>query len=1063
MRRVYVRLFLTQGLLLFGAICNAPLRAQNAVSTGIVEGRVDDPSGAVVAGAIVTLANTSNGFRQSGLSNNDGRFTFPAVPSGVYSVSTSSPGFKAVTVTNVSASVGQTTTLTVKMEVGDVSEEVNVSAEAEVLNTSDSSISSVVGDDTIQNLPSLRRQYTDFALLSPSVTVDGQFGSISFAGTQGDYTSNYAHGNGGNAFSVDGANATSRYLSEQRMQTIVPYVFGSESIQEFQISENPYSPAYGGGSAGYINTVTKSGTNAFHGYAFYYNRNSATGAIDAVSKANGYPKAQDVRQQFGAGLGGPIVKNKLFFFFDYEQQRRKNPISIINTGQAALNVTSFGLPAGTVLPAPTGYPVPSGLTAAAPGNPVYLQQVSNALYEIQSNLGFYPRRQDDLVFFERADLLATAKDQITMRYNYNTFVSPGGVTSNPVPNFGYTFYPIYRAQDHDALIHSTHVASPTLLLDTHVFFSLNNTLQDPSGIAPVVSFSAPSSFSIGPSAGSDVRETEWGGSEQISWQKGRHTLNFGGDVAYDRNVSLSYSGYFGTYRFGSPTAFALGQYTTYSQSSGTPVYRIGFPTYGLYIGDTYKVNKELTLTLGLREDWQVYPQPPANPVIPLTGQYNNDYNRWSPRVGFAYNVLSRTVIRGGVGVFRPFLSSLNYIAATTSNGLASLRSSTTLSYNSALAPNAQSLVFPNILPSTASLFSASPNVTVIDPGFRDPSTNQASLQIEQQLTDSLTMMVGSIWSHSEHLVSSSYYDLNQKRPTGTTTYVVCPPGTKTLPCAGSSPITLMNLDSGTLQEGALYPGVGQVDALVSPGNSTYISGFAQFRQRYHRGFSATLTYTLSHNIADNGFNFNNQWDFSNTKGPSLLDQRHKVLAAVIYQPQYSGTSRFAKSLLSNWMISTITQYGSGHPYAGILTSACVGSSLATCTSGSNLNDSAFNYGNGIAGGGPSPNIGLNSFYGPWLGAVDGNVERAWNIKEDGKLMFRVTAFNLLNNANYYVYSGSGINQAQYRPVGPSCGDRSQTQTCYLIPNNGVGGFGTFSVVAQNTGPRIFQFAMIYRF
>ncbi len=153
---------------------------------------------------------------------------------------------------------------------------------------------------------------------------------------------------------------------------------------EFQVSENPYSSAYGGGSAGYVNTVTKSGTNSFHGDAFYYNRNTGTGAIDAVSKANGYPKAMDVRQQFGAGLGGPIVKNKLFFFFDYEQQRRKDPISIINTSQAAVNETSFGVPAGTPLPTPTGYPVPSGLTAAAPTNPLYLQQVSNALNEIKA-------------------------------------------------------------------------------------------------------------------------------------------------------------------------------------------------------------------------------------------------------------------------------------------------------------------------------------------------------------------------------------------------------------------------------------------------------------------------------------------------------------------------------------------------------------------------------------------------------------------------------------------------------------------------------------------------------
>jgi hypothetical protein len=431
-------------------------------------------------------------------------------------------------------------------------------------------------------------------------------------------------------------------------------------------------------------------------------------------------------------------------------------------------------------------------------------------------------------------------------------------------------------------------------------------------------------------------------------------------------------------------------------------------------------------------------------------------------VGFAYHVLPRTVIRGGAGIFRPFLSSYNYINATTSNGLASLRSSLSFNYKGALAPNAQSLVFPNTLPSNSPLFAASAHVNVIDPGFKDPSTNQASLQVEQQLTGNLTLTVGSIYSHSEHLMSSSYYDLNQIQPAGTTQYIVCPPGTTTVPCTGSAPITLMNLDSGILKDGSLYPGVGQVDALVSPGNSTYISGFSQFRQNYHHGFSATLTYTLSHNIADNGLNFNNQYSFANTKGTALFDQRHKVVGSIVYQSQYSRPGML-KPLLSNWMFSTITQYGSGHPYAGILTSACVGSSLATCTGGSNLNDSAYNYSNGIAGGGPSPNIGLNSFYGPWDGTIDLNLERAWNIKERGKLMFRVTGFNMLNSPNYYVYSGSGINQSEYRPVGPNCGNKATNETCYLIPNNGVGGFGTLSVVQQNTGPRIFQFAVIYRF
>ena len=626
--------------------------AKFSVSTGNIGGRVEDASGAVVPGASIILTNANTGLKQVSASNKDGLFSFPALPVGSYSLTASASGFGGVQMSNVNATVGQTTSITVKMDVGEVKQEVQVTAEAEVLNTSDSFINNVVGDNFVKNLPTLRRQYTDFALLSPSVTVDGQFGSVSFAGSQGEYTSNYANGNGGNSFSVDGANSTSRYLSEQRMETRVPYVFGSESVQEFQVSENPYSPAYGGGAAGYINTITRSGTNAFHGQAFYYNRNTATGAIDAVSKAAGYPKALDVRQQFGAGLGGPIAKNKLFFFFDYEQQRRKDPISIINTAQAAVTPASFGVPAGTALPAPNGFPVPSNLTAADPTNPVYLQQVSNALHQIQSNLGFYPRRQDDLVFFERFDWLATAKDQVSMRYNYNTFTSPGSATSNPITTTGQQAYSDDAAQDHDAMAHWTHAMSPTVLFDTHVFYSRNNdqtvpTTFFPSGITPSVKLIVPSSFGLGSSALNDVREYEWGFSEQVNWTKGSHSFSFGADVAHDSNVSLSYSGYNGSYTFPSLTAFALGQYSLYSQNSGTPLIRIGFPTVGFYAGDTWRVNSKLTLNYGIREDFQVYPKPPLNPAIPQTGIFNNDYDRWAPRFGFAYHPLSHTVIRGG--------------------------------------------------------------------------------------------------------------------------------------------------------------------------------------------------------------------------------------------------------------------------------------------------------------------------------------------------------------------------------------------------------------------------------
>jgi hypothetical protein len=236
---------------LLALACGPFLQAQNSVSTGVINGQVVDFSGAAVAGADVLIINSSNGYKQVRASSEGGLFSFPGVPVGSYALDASASGFRGVHITDVNAMVGQTTAITVKMERGDVKQDVQVTAGAELLHTSDPSISPVIDQTMVQNLPTLRRRYTDFALLGAGVTVEGQFGSVSFAGSRGDYTSNYAGGSVGSSFSVDGANSTSWCLSEQRMETRAPYVFRLESVEEFQVSINPYSPAYGGSAAIY--------------------------------------------------------------------------------------------------------------------------------------------------------------------------------------------------------------------------------------------------------------------------------------------------------------------------------------------------------------------------------------------------------------------------------------------------------------------------------------------------------------------------------------------------------------------------------------------------------------------------------------------------------------------------------------------------------------------------------------------------------------------------------------------------------------------------------------------
>ena len=185
--------------------------------------------------------------------------------------------------------VGNTTSQDMKLQVGASADTVKVTGTTPLLRPEESSASIVLDRSFIEELPLNGRKYTDFTVLSPNTSYDGDTGLVSIAGQQGGEDSGYANGNGSNAFTVDGSNATNNYFADIIGRYRIPYLYGEDAIQEFQVSVSPYTAVYGGG-AGFVNSVTRSGSNAFHGSAFYYNRNSATGANDAIDKANGFPK-----------------------------------------------------------------------------------------------------------------------------------------------------------------------------------------------------------------------------------------------------------------------------------------------------------------------------------------------------------------------------------------------------------------------------------------------------------------------------------------------------------------------------------------------------------------------------------------------------------------------------------------------------------------------------------------------------------------------------------------------------------------------------------------------------
>jgi Carboxypeptidase regulatory-like domain/TonB dependent receptor len=1077
-------------LLILG--CCLQLSAQNVVLTGAISGRVTDASGAVVPRASLVLQNLNTGVQQSTATNRKGLYRFAALMPGTYSVTASLEGFRDAEAL-VRVQVGNTALQDVKLQAGASGETVKVVATTPLLRPTESSVSAVLERSLINDLPLNGRKYTDFMTLAPNTSYDGDTGLVSMAGQQGGEDSGYANGNGSSYFSVDGSNATSNYFDDIVGRYRIPYLYGEDSIEEFQVAISPYSAIYGGG-AGFVNAVTRSGTNAFHGSAFYYNRNSATAANDPIDKAVGNPKPEDSLQQFGAGFGGPIVKHHAWFFLDYEQQLHHNPISVINpalvTTQPGFLSSNFGIPDGTMLPAPNGpLPVPGSDNAPNATNPIYLQQVANAINALNSNLGTKSRSGNDLVLTPRLDYQPSSSDGFFLSLNFNRFDSPGGVITEPTDgNYGLQTLANAYVHTFQTSVGWTHAFSRNLLNEFHAGTSQDDETATPTGLAPhspTVILDSPAAFTIGnaPFSIGKVFERQYSLADRLDYIVGKHTLQFGfdwnrawdadtHDGGADPNEAIDFGSPLGLYEFPSLQAFALGQYINFSQASGNPTFSFSVPYYGFYVQDAYRALPRLTLELGLREDFQVYPQPAENPALPLTGQYPNQFRRLAPRAGFAWQPAEKTVVRGGFGQFYTNMNGLNYRNAVVSNGLASQQASFSSQYDGGI-PNQQTPTFPYILPSNSSLFQSSPDISLVSPQFRVPYIVQASLQIEREIAENTTVSIGTMWNHGVHLISGSAYDMNLNPPQGTTTYIVCPPAATTAPCSGPT-YTLPNMDNGLLSEGRISSSLNEINALISPGQNHYNSFFVQLQRRMLHGLGLEASYTFAKSIMLDGMDFNNQFNFSNTHAASLLDQRHRFTVAGFYEPRLDRITSFdtGRALLSAWRLSGIMEFSSGRPYAGLLSPACTSStlSLSNCDGANgNLNDTAFNEdtantAGGIDGAGPTPGIGLNAFYGPWLDRIDVGLARSFTIREGKQLQLQAQAFNLFNHPNYYVQNGNGINQLQYNPIGTNCGDgATRNQTCYLVPNSGPGNFGTLQEISPNGLPRILQFSARFTF
>ncbi|HKG98176.1 MAG TPA: carboxypeptidase regulatory-like domain-containing protein, partial [Pyrinomonadaceae bacterium] len=292
-----------------------------STTTGSIGGVVSNPNKEVVSGAAVAVRNVGTNKEDSATTDDTGRFKVANLQPGLYAVTVSSSGFSPLTVDNVTVEIGRETNLEAALVIGQVTGQVDVTADAPVINTTQQDFSTNLNQTSINELPVNGRRWSNFAILTPGAVPDGNFGLISFRGISGLL----------NNSTVDGGDNNQGFFSEERGRTRSAYSISQAAIREFQVNTSNFAAEYGRSAGGVINAVTKSGTNEFHGSAFLYDRNNKWGArnpntflnrlVNGVSTREAF-KPEDVRYQFGGTIGGPIVKDKAFFFFSYDEQRR---------------------------------------------------------------------------------------------------------------------------------------------------------------------------------------------------------------------------------------------------------------------------------------------------------------------------------------------------------------------------------------------------------------------------------------------------------------------------------------------------------------------------------------------------------------------------------------------------------------------------------------------------------------------------------------------------------------------------------------------------------------------
>jgi len=1030
----------------------ALVRVSDAQSpNGTISGQVLDSTGAIIVGADVLLANDATGVQYSARTNGDGLYLLPNLPPGTYRLQISKQGFKTLIKPDIILNVQSALAINFTLPVGAASETVTVEAGAPLVNSTSAAVSTVIDRNFVASLPLNGRSFNTLLQLTPGVVIfpvasaSGAFGAapgqFSISGQRTD----------ANSMTVDGVSANfgvSAGIPEQSgTGTVQAFsAFGGtsslvsvEDLQEFRVETSSFAPEFGGVPGGQISLTTRSGTNDFHGGAYEYFRNDVMDANDWFANEAGIPRAPERHNDFGGYFGGPIARDRTFFFFSYEGARLRLPQT--TDIQVPTNALRQSAPPD-LAPFLNAYPIPNGPVAASGDTAQFTGAYSNRATLDAASL--------------RLDHTFNSRFSIFARYNY----APSGIVGRPLDGLSIQSTPVntqtltaglnmvlssnavntvrgnYSLQS-ASTVYSMNSFGGAVPLDPSLIFG-SGSLGNGENYGAFIPFDA-AEILLGPQVRNRTRQLDF--VDDFSVSSGTHIVKVGGSY---RNIVLrstdaQYGVFLATPTFGAFLSSGQAAFLSTTNQRPTQLLSQGF---SLYAQDTWKATPRLTVTYGLR--WEVSPPPSAQNgtllaawndendpaelslAAPGTSPWSTTYSNVAPRLGIAYRLTRRGdfVLRGGVGTF--YDTGLGAVAALA-----------------AQFPNFAEAAYANVPVPVAGLTAYLPALTTAPPypyGVRGVDTN---LKLPR--------------SYEWNAALEKSFVGNQ---VVTATYV------------GQAGRDLLR------EEALNNPNANFLGPFQLTGNgahSNYNALELQYRKPLSNRLQVLLNYTWSHSL-DNASNdvveaVSSQVISENDYASSDFDVRQSFSGAMTFEVPAAGRSGAVNILTRNWSLAAVAVARTGFPYnayIGTFTIAgaeprpdlnpgvpiyLTGSACAQmfqalgvipaggpCPGGEGLNPEAFS----VPPAGQQGTEGRNDIPGFGFTQLDLSLGRKFDLSERLHLEFRADAFNCLNHPNFANPEAIDI------PLSPS----------YLISSSMLNqGLGGLNPLFQEGGPRSLQLSL----